>query len=80
VDRADRDVAARPEGRLSRRQRAVSERATVAQPGRPISGDLTRNDRSKQQWTGGPITGDLTGPETYGTIFSIAEALRGGPA
>jgi photosystem II stability/assembly factor-like uncharacterized protein len=39
-----------------------------------ISGDLTRNDRSKQQWTGGPITGDLTGPETYGTIFSIAEA------
>jgi photosystem II stability/assembly factor-like uncharacterized protein len=39
-----------------------------------ISGDLTRNDRSKQQWTGGPITGDLTGPETYGTIFSVAEA------
>ncbi len=40
----------------------------------PISGDLTRNDRSKQQWTGGPITGDLTGVETYGTLFSIAEA------
>ncbi|MGH8135490.1 MAG: glycosyl hydrolase [Steroidobacteraceae bacterium] len=39
-----------------------------------ISGDLTRNDRSKQQWSGGPITGDLTGVETYGTIFSIAEA------
>jgi hypothetical protein len=39
-----------------------------------ISGDLTRNDRSKQQWTGGPITGDLTGVETYGTIFSVAEA------
>ena len=39
-----------------------------------ISGDLTRNDRSKQQWSGGPITGDITGVETYGTIFSIAEA------
>ncbi len=39
-----------------------------------ISGDLTRNDPSKQQWTGGPITGDLTGPETYNTIFSVAEA------
>ncbi len=39
-----------------------------------ISGDLTRNDRSKQQWSGGPITGDNTGVETYGTIFSIAEA------
>jgi photosystem II stability/assembly factor-like uncharacterized protein len=39
-----------------------------------ISGDLTRNDRSKQQWSGGPITGDLTGVETYGTLFSIAEA------
>ena len=39
-----------------------------------ISGDLTRNDRSKQQWSGGPITGDITGVETYGTIFSIAES------
>ncbi len=39
-----------------------------------ISGDLTRNDRSKQQWSGGPITGDITGVETYGTIFSVAEA------
>ncbi|MCC6592069.1 MAG: glycosyl hydrolase [Xanthomonadales bacterium] len=44
-----------------------------------ISPDLTRNDRSKQQWSGGPITGDLTGVETYGTIFSIAESpLRAG--
>ncbi|MGB5133505.1 MAG: hypothetical protein WBO00_12855, partial [Steroidobacteraceae bacterium] len=39
-----------------------------------ISGDLTRNDRTKQQWSGGPITGDITGVETYGTIFSIAES------
>jgi hypothetical protein len=40
----------------------------------PISPDLTRNDRSKQQWSGGPITGDNTGAETYCTIFAIAEA------
>jgi photosystem II stability/assembly factor-like uncharacterized protein len=39
-----------------------------------ISGDLTRNDRSKQEWSGGPITGDITGVETYDTIFSIAES------
>ena len=39
-----------------------------------ISGDLTRNDKSKQQWSGGPITGDNTGVETYCTIFSVAES------
>jgi photosystem II stability/assembly factor-like uncharacterized protein len=39
-----------------------------------ISPDLTRNDRSKQKWTGGPITGDNTGVETYGTVFAIAES------
>jgi photosystem II stability/assembly factor-like uncharacterized protein len=39
-----------------------------------ISPDLTRNDKSKQQWTGGPITGDLTGVEVYNTIFSVAES------
>ncbi|NJD30373.1 MAG: glycosyl hydrolase [Gammaproteobacteria bacterium] len=39
-----------------------------------ISPDLTRDDKSKQQWSGGPITGDITGVETYDTIFSIAES------
>jgi photosystem II stability/assembly factor-like uncharacterized protein len=39
-----------------------------------ISPDLTRNDKTKQQWTGGPITGDITGVEYYDTIFSIAES------
>ena len=34
-----------------------------------ISPDLTRNDPSKLQWSGGPITGDNTGAETYCTIF-----------
>ncbi len=41
-----------------------------------LSGDLTRNDRSRQQWSGGPITGDNTGVETYCTIFAIAESPR----
>jgi hypothetical protein len=41
-----------------------------------ISPDLTRNDTSKQQWSGGPITGDNTGVETYGTVFAIAESPR----
>jgi len=39
-----------------------------------ISPDLTRNDKSKQKWSGGPITGDNTGVETYGTIFAVAES------
>ena len=39
-----------------------------------ISGDLTRNDKNKQKWSGGPITGDNTGVEVYGTIFAIAES------
>jgi photosystem II stability/assembly factor-like uncharacterized protein len=39
-----------------------------------ISPDLTRNDKSKQQWSGGPITGDITGVEVYDTIFSVAES------
>ena len=41
-----------------------------------ISADLTRNDKSKQKWTGGPITGDNTGVETYGTVFAIAESPK----
>jgi len=41
-----------------------------------ISGDLTRDDESKQRWSGGPITGDNTGVEYYCTIFAIAESPR----
>jgi photosystem II stability/assembly factor-like uncharacterized protein len=39
-----------------------------------VSGDLTRNDKQKQQWSGGPITGDNTGAEIYCTIFALAES------
>ncbi len=39
-----------------------------------ISPDLTRNDKSKQKWSGGPINGDNTGVEYYGTIFAVAES------
>ena len=41
-----------------------------------ISPDLTRNDKSKQQVSGGPITKDDTGTEYYDTVFSIAESPR----
>jgi photosystem II stability/assembly factor-like uncharacterized protein len=41
-----------------------------------LSPDLTRNDKTKQRWSGGPITGDNTGAEYYGTIFAIAESPR----
>ncbi|MCE5234198.1 MAG: hypothetical protein ABFC67_01515 [Mizugakiibacter sp.] len=40
----------------------------------PVSGDLTRNDKSKQQLSGGPINKDLSGAETYDTILSLAMA------
>ncbi|HEX4014945.1 MAG TPA: hypothetical protein VHX17_13800 [Candidatus Cybelea sp.] len=39
---------------------------------KPISGDLTRNDPSKQQVAGGPINTDASGAEFYDTIFDIA--------
>lgn len=41
-----------------------------------ISPDLTRNDKSKQKWSGGPITGDNTGVEIYCTVFAIAESPK----
>ncbi|HXY48107.1 MAG TPA: hypothetical protein VEI01_01560 [Terriglobales bacterium] len=39
-----------------------------------ISPDLTRNNKSKQQPSGGPITLDDTGTEYYDTIFAVAES------
>ena len=41
-----------------------------------VSPDLTRNDRSKQQSSGGPITKDNTSVEYYGTIFTVAPSSR----
>jgi len=39
-----------------------------------ISPDLTRDDQSKQQPSGGPISGDNTAVEYYDTIFAVAES------
>jgi len=39
-----------------------------------ISDDLTRNDKSKQQASGGPINKDNVGTEVYGTIYALAES------
>ncbi|HEY9284134.1 MAG TPA: hypothetical protein VIP46_11830 [Pyrinomonadaceae bacterium] len=39
-----------------------------------ISGDLTRNDKSKQGPSGGPITKDNTSVEYYNTIFTLMES------
>jgi photosystem II stability/assembly factor-like uncharacterized protein len=41
-----------------------------------ISPDLSKNDASRMQPSGGPITKDNTGVEVYGTIFAVAEAVR----
>src|SRR6266581_8551435 len=39
-----------------------------------ISGDLTRNDKSKQKPSGGPLTNDITSVEYYDTVFALAES------
>jgi photosystem II stability/assembly factor-like uncharacterized protein len=39
-----------------------------------ISQDLTRNDKTKQQPSGGPITLDITSVEYYDTVFALAES------
>ncbi len=39
-----------------------------------VSNDLTRNDSTKQQASGGPITKDNTGVEVHCTIFTFAES------
>jgi photosystem II stability/assembly factor-like uncharacterized protein len=41
-----------------------------------ISPDLTRNDRTKQEPSGGPITLDITSVEYYDTIFAVAESPK----
>ena len=40
----------------------------------PISPDLTRNDVSKMEPSGGPITKDTSGAETYGTVYALVES------
>src|SRR5260370_397344 len=52
-------------------------RSTTTPPTRPapeISPDLTRNDKSRMEPSGGPITKDNCGTEYYGTIFAFAES------
>ena len=41
-----------------------------------MSGDLTRNDKSKQGPSGGPITRDNTSVEYYGVVFALAPSPR----
>jgi photosystem II stability/assembly factor-like uncharacterized protein len=41
-----------------------------------ISGDLTRNDKSKQKFSGGPITGDNTTAEYYCCLSAVVESAK----
>ncbi|MFP5230936.1 MAG: VPS10 domain-containing protein [Acidobacteriota bacterium] len=43
---------------------------------KPISGDLTRNDKEKLQSSGGPVMKDNSGAEVYDAILSIAPARK----
>jgi photosystem II stability/assembly factor-like uncharacterized protein len=42
----------------------------------PISGDLTRNDKTTQVPSGGSLTGDNSSADFYGTIFTVAESAK----
>jgi photosystem II stability/assembly factor-like uncharacterized protein len=53
---------------------AVFKSADHGQSWTQISGDLTRNDKSKQQPSGGPLTNDITSVEYYDTVFALAES------
>jgi len=39
-----------------------------------VSPDLTRNDKTRQDYSGRPITHDSTGVEVFGTIFAFEES------
>src|SRR5438093_10853696 len=39
-----------------------------------LSRDLTRDDKSKQQPSGGPLTNHITSVEYYDTVFALAES------
>ncbi len=52
----------------------VFRSTNAGQSWQAISGDLTRNDKSKQQPSGGPITLDITSVEYYDTVFALAES------
>jgi photosystem II stability/assembly factor-like uncharacterized protein len=41
-----------------------------------ISPDLTRNDKSRQEPSGGPITLDITSVEYFDTIFAVTESPK----
>ena len=47
---------------------------TRGQSWTPVSGDLTRNDKTRQGWGGGPITNEGAGGEVYATIVVIEES------
>src|SRR5262249_4915127 len=42
----------------------------------PISGDLTRKDKTTLGPSGGSLTGDNSSADFYGTIFTVAESPR----
>jgi photosystem II stability/assembly factor-like uncharacterized protein len=43
---------------------------------KPVSPDLTRNDKSKQQASGGPVVKDSSGAESYDTILTVTPAEK----
>ena len=57
------------------------ESADRGQTWTPISPDLTRNDKSHQQISGGPIDEDISGAETSDTILDVETTpLARGPS
>jgi photosystem II stability/assembly factor-like uncharacterized protein len=68
----DTPIAFTNDGKVLVGGNVVFESADRGQTWQAISGDLTRNDASKQSNTGGPIGNDESGAETYDTILYLA--------
>ena len=54
----------------------VFESVDHGQSWKTISPDLTRNDKTRQQPSGGPLTKDITSVEYYDTVFALAESPK----
>ena len=54
----------------------VFESDDHGQSWKTISPDLTRNDKSRQQPSGGELTKDITSVEYYDTVFALAESPK----
>ena len=75
LDLPDRLLAPRPRHALRGREPGLPD-AGRGSSWEAISPDLTRQDVTRLEPSGGPVTKDTSGAEHYATVFAFAESLR----